>query len=80
LLLDELKHHSQIVDYRKCKEPVHLFRELTIIEENLQYIRTELQREAFQRAVIVSEHGASRLAVIYEHESASPIQLYEIFV
>ena len=75
--LDELKHHSRVIDYRKRKEPVHLFRELNIIDKCLQYIRTGLQRETFQRAVIVSDHGASRLAVIYEHESAASIQLDE---
>lgn len=75
--LDELKHHSRAIDYRKRKEPVHLFRELKIIDECLQYIRTGLQQDTFQRAVIVSDHGASRLAVIYEHESAAPIQLDE---
>ena len=75
--LDELKHHSRTIDYRKRKEPVHLFTELKIIDKHLQYIRTGLQRETFQRAVIVSDHGASRLAVIYEHESAAPIHLDE---
>ncbi|MBR4211793.1 MAG: BREX-4 system phosphatase PglZ [Oscillibacter sp.] len=75
--LDELKHHSRVIDYQKRKEPVHLFRELEIIDRHLQSIRTGLQREAFRRAAVVADHGASRLAVIYGRESGAPIQLDE---
>ena len=75
--LDELKHHSRVIDYQKRKEPVHLFREREIIDRHLQSIRTGLQRETFRRAAVVAGHGASRLAVIYERESAAPIQLDE---
>lgn len=67
--LDELKHHSQIVDYEQCKEPIHLFRELQIIDEQLKKIQSRLKQGQFEKAVIVSDHGASRLAVIYEQEN-----------
>ncbi|MCY1714911.1 BREX-4 system phosphatase PglZ [Caproiciproducens galactitolivorans] len=75
--LDELKHHSQVIDYQKCKEPVHLFRELEIIDSTLRHIQSGLVQNHYERAVIVSDHGASRLAVIYEHEDNSPIKLDE---
>jgi hypothetical protein len=68
--LDELKHHSQTIDYEQCKYPVHLFRELEIIDTELQKIRSGLKQGAFEKAVIVSDHGASRLAVIHEQETA----------
>ena len=67
--LDELKHHSQIVDYEQCKEPIHLFRELQIIDGELRKIQSRLRQGKSNKAVIVSDHGASRLAVIYEHEN-----------
>ena len=71
--LDELKHHSQIIDYQKCKLPVHLFRELEIIDGKLRNIKAKLQQETDKgettQAIIVSDHGASRLAVIREQEN-----------
>ena len=76
--LDELKHHSQIYDYQKCAYPIHIFRELEIIDRQLRLIRSQLiENDSFDRAVIISDHGASRLAVIYKHESQSQIQLDE---
>lgn len=75
--LDELKHHSQIYDYQQCKEPIHLFRELEIIDEQVRLIHSQLVRGVFDKAVIISDHGASRLAVINNRQSASTIQLDE---
>lgn len=75
--LDEVKHHSQIYDYQRCKEPIHLFRELEIIDEQLRQIRSRLIQGVFDRAVIVSDHGASRLAVINNSFSSSTIRLDE---
>ncbi|MBQ5565180.1 MAG: BREX-4 system phosphatase PglZ, partial [Clostridia bacterium] len=76
--LDELKHHSQIYDYQKCAYPIHIFRELEIIDRQLRLIRSQLiENDSFDRAVIISDHGASRLAVIYKHENQSQIQLDE---
>ena len=67
--LDELKHHSQTIDYEQCKEPVHLFRELQIIDGELKKIQSRLMQGNYDKAVIISDHGASRLAVIYEQEN-----------
>lgn len=67
--LDELKHHSQVIDYEQCKEPVHLFRELQIIDGELKKIQSRLMQGQCEKAVIISDHGASRLAVIFEQEN-----------
>lgn len=67
--LDKLKHHSQVIDYEKCKYPVHLFRELEIIDAELKKIQSRLKQGHFEKAIIVSDHGASRLAVIHEQEN-----------
>lgn len=75
--LDELKHHSQIYDYEKRKEPVHIFRELEIIDTELRRIQSLLVQETISKAVIVSDHGASRLAVIYGRENDSVLKLDE---
>lgn len=75
--LDELKHHSQMYDYEKCKYPIHIFRELEIIDRELRRIRSQLIQNSADKAVILSDHGASRLAVIYKHENGSMLQLDE---
>ena len=75
--LDELKHHSQFFDYEKIKEPVHLFRELEIIDEELRRIQSILMQGTMQKAIIVSDHGASRLAVISGEQNDSILKLDE---
>ena len=75
--LDELKHHSMVYDYTTCPYPIHLFRELEIIDAELRRIQTQLAQGTIQKAVILSDHGASRLAVLYGKESASNIELAE---
>lgn len=67
--LDDLKHHSTIYLYERCQLPIHLFEELKVIDKELRNIRDLLRSHGAQRAVIFSDHGASRLAVIYKHEN-----------
>ena len=67
--LDELKHHSKDVDYTKCKEPIHLFMELEIIDKELSQIKGMLDGHEFEKIIIISDHGASRLAVLNQSES-----------
>lgn len=66
--LDELKHHSKEFDYRKCKEPVHLFLELEIIDKELKQLKEMLINQEFKKIIIISDHGASRLSVIHQSE------------
>lgn len=75
--LDEIKHHSQIYDYRKCEYPLHLFEELDVIDEQLRMIQSILVQGTLEKALIVADHGASRLAVRYGHELNSSIGLDE---
>ncbi len=75
--LDELKHHSLVMDYTKCREPVHLFSELAVIDEQLKAIRSHLIHGNFEQAVVIADHGASRLAVIREEENPSSLVLDE---
>lgn len=66
--LDEIKHHGEEdFDYQHTKLPIHLMRELEIIEEVLNNIKIKLANGTCDRVVMVSDHGASRLAVIKEN-------------
>ncbi len=66
--LDDIKHHEKGgFDYRKCKLPIHLASELDVIEDALNRAATELALHNYKRFIIVSDHGASRLAVLGQH-------------
>ena len=75
--LDELKHHSVMYDYTECPYPIHLFNELEIIDAELRRIHSQLMQGAVDKAVILSDHGASRLAVLYGKEVPANIELEE---
>lgn len=75
--LDELKHNSQIYDYEKCKLPIHIFKELEIIDSELRRMQALLMQESIDKVVIVSDHGASRLAVISGEENSTLIEMDE---
>jgi len=65
--LDEIKHRVTLkYDYTQTKAPIHLCVELEIISDVLRKIKQALEDGRFKSAVIVSDHGASRLAVIHE--------------
>lgn len=68
--LDEVKHHGEdSFDYQKEKTPIYLIRELEIIDNLLNNIRANIQRGQYEKAIILSDHGASRLAVLHETEN-----------
>ena len=65
--LDELKHGGvETYNYENTKLPIHIVRELDILNELVAHLKT-LQKG--QTAYIISDHGASRLAVISEKEN-----------
>ena len=68
--LDDIKHHGQDdYDYRVNSLPLHLMRELEIIEEILEKIQIKLVTGKCSKAVMISDHGASRLSVISNNEN-----------
>lgn len=68
--LDLLKHHSdEGFDYTNNKLPTYLSKELEIIRSVMENIATNLQNGAYKRAVMLSDHGASRLSVLNEKEN-----------
>ncbi len=68
--LDEIKHHGEdSFDYEKTKLPIYLIRELEIIDDLLKKIQSAIIGEQYEKAIILSDHGASRLAVLHETEN-----------
>lgn len=68
--LDEIKHHGiNDYDYMQRKQPIHLIKELEIIDGVLDNINLKLGQGKCEKAIVVSDHGASRLAVIHETEN-----------
>lgn len=68
--IDKLKHQGIKYDYRTTTEPLHVFDELRILKRDLKKISSQLATGKYRKAVIFSDHGASRLAVTYESENA----------
>ena len=71
--LDDLKHGEKSrYNYTEEKHPIHLAREIAVIEEMMQHAATQLAAGNCRRFVIASDHGASRLAVRREQEEKYP--------
>lgn len=68
--LDEIKHHGEdSFDYEKEKTPIYLIRELELIDNLLIKIRADVLNGQYDKAIIISDHGASRLAVLHNTEN-----------
>lgn len=68
--LDELKHHGvEDFDYNNNKLPTYIREEFRIISDVIENAHTKLQSDDFDRIIIISDHGASRLSVISEQEN-----------
>lgn len=68
--LDTLKHHGvEEYDYTNNALPTYIPREFEIISQTIEKIATKLMNGDFKRAVIISDHGASRLSVISHREN-----------
>lgn len=67
--LDEIKHHGTKYDYRVITEPLHIFDELAILDRDLKKMSSALAMGSCKRIIILSDHGASRLAVTYRSEN-----------
>jgi hypothetical protein len=68
--LDDLKHAPEIFDAAgKCSAPIYIDDELKIIEDTLAKIKSWLNKNAGRKVLLTSDHGASRLAVMYGREN-----------
>lgn len=70
--IDEIKHHGKFdYDYySNSKLPLHLMKEMETIYDTLEKIRNKLiSGGTIKRAVMIADHGASRLAVLHDTEN-----------
>lgn len=68
--LDEIKHHGKDdYDYEKIKTPIYLIKELAIIDDLIKRIKANISNGIYSKGIIISDHGASRLAVLHETEN-----------
>lgn len=67
--LDEVKHDGeQDFNYQTVKTPVYLAEELRIVDVALDWAKIKLTGKNADKVLLISDHGASRLAVINEQE------------
>ncbi|MBR4152249.1 MAG: BREX-4 system phosphatase PglZ [Selenomonadaceae bacterium] len=68
--LDDLKHSTEKFDANgKCSAPIYIDDELRIINDVLDEIKKTLANHRVEKIILTSDHGASRLAVMYGHEN-----------
>lgn len=70
--IDDIKHHGKFdYDYySNSKLPLHLMKEMETIHDTLEKIRNKLiSGGMIKRAVMIADHGASRLAVLHDTEN-----------
>lgn len=67
--LDDIKHNNDGgYNFENNVLPIHLAKELEVIEDVMNKIATKLTSKKYKHILIVSDHGASRLAVIRRKE------------
>lgn len=67
--LDKIKHEGERdFNYQTIKTPVHLAEELRVIDDALDWAKSKLTGKNVDKVILISDHGASRLAVINEQE------------
>lgn len=67
--LDNLKHEGNgNYNYEQTKLPIHLIEEMNILNRVLENVEKDLH-DGIERIFLISDHGASRLAVINETEN-----------
>lgn len=68
--LDDLKHSPEKFSADgKCSAPTYLDDELTIIDDVLAEIKISLTNRRAEKIILTSDHGASRLAVMFGREN-----------
>ena len=68
--IDNIKHHGKLeCDFTQNKLPSYLSDELRVIHKTIEDIALRLKRGDYQRAVMISDHGASRLCVLNNSEN-----------
>lgn len=68
--LDDLKHHGEEeFDFTNNELPTYISSELDIISKTIEKIATKLMNGTYKRAVMISDHGASRLSVLSKKEN-----------
>lgn len=69
--IDDIKHHGKddYDFYKNSKLPIYLIKELEIIRKTLVRIKEKLSVGYMDRAFMIADHGASRLAVLHDTEN-----------
>lgn len=67
--LDDIKHKDKGgFDNDKCAYPIHLASELDVVQKVIGKAISNLNSHRVKKVIIASDHGASRLAVLCQHD------------
>ncbi|MCL2861083.1 MAG: BREX-4 system phosphatase PglZ [Firmicutes bacterium] len=68
--LDDIKHAKAVNErFEKVATPIYLTRELEVIDELVKWIATQIKSGTVSSYALVSDHGASRLALVYKNST-----------
>lgn len=67
--LDDLKHSPEKFVDGKCSAPLYIDDEFAIIDDVLAEIKNSLVNRRAEKIILTSDHGASRLAVMFGREN-----------
>ena len=68
-LLDDLKHSTEKFNGNKCSAPIYIDDEFKIIDNVISEIKNSLANHHAEKIILTSDHGASRLAVMFGREN-----------
>ncbi|MCL2176540.1 MAG: BREX-4 system phosphatase PglZ [Firmicutes bacterium] len=72
--LDKLKHgKNKDATFSKTDLPIHLLSELDIIDKIIENIARDLASSSFDKVLIVTDHGSSRLFVLARNSGVSSL-------
>ena len=73
--LDNIKHSGEgDYNYEFSKLPLHIFEELKIIRDAFVRIKADLSKSTVKKVIVVSDHGASRLVILYDNKITFPTE------
>lgn len=74
-LLDNVKHSGEgDYNYEFSKLPLHVYEELKIIRDIFIKIKAMLSKSTVKNVIVVSDHGASRLVILYDNKITFPTE------
>jgi hypothetical protein len=69
--IDQIKHKGKHnYTFEKTKLPIHIISELEVLDDIINNINHDIINDICRKAILVADHGASRLVMLYNSEES----------